>query len=106
GLLTSRRPGVRPPARPPADLFSQSACLERRSLERFVSEGVAAIDERSLALLRPRRVAAERRVEAVLPGRAPHDDGPDLALVAERETCRLEACVELGAQRLPPPAWR
>ncbi len=75
-------------------------------LEGLVGECVAALDERSLALLGPRGVAAEGRVEAVGSRRAADYECGDVALVPEGKARGLEARVELRAQRPSSPPGR
>ena len=68
---------------------------EIASRERFVGEGIAALDEGQLELGRPRDVAPEGRVEAVGARRPAHDHCGDVPVVTEWEACRCKAGFEL-----------
>src|SRR4029077_19706790 len=76
------------------------------SCKRVVGQGVAAVDEGTLARNRPRGVASERRIEAVRPGAAANDERGDLAVVPEREPRGPEAGFEILAEPPPAPRWR
>src|SRR5712691_1043062 len=72
----------------------------------LVREAISTRDERALAVLRPRSVAAKSRLERIVSGRGPHDEPRDVAIVAEREARGREPLVQRTAEPTSAPRWR
>src|SRR5574338_311344 len=74
--------------------------------ELLVGDAVAACDQRTLALLRPGRLAAERGLERVVARRRANDHARDRPVVPEGEVRRRDPLFQLRAKLASPPGKR